>query len=57
MTERKRGRRSEQPLLTPKEAAEYYNVSLRTIRRRVAAGDFEVVRIGRLVRIRRREPK
>ena len=56
MRKPKRERRVEQPLQTAQEAAEYYKVSLRTIRRRIAAGDFEVIHIGRLVRIRRREP-
>jgi len=37
-------------LLTPREAAALFGVSLRTIRRLVGAGELRCVRVGRLVR-------
>lgn len=43
------------PLLTTKDAAQILNVSQRTIRRLIASGSIPAVRIGRSVRIRRRD--
>ena len=43
------------PLLTAKDAAHILNVSQRTIRRLIASGSIGAVRIGRSVRIRRRD--
>ena len=37
-------------LLTPRQTATLFGVSLRTIRRLVAAGELRCVRVGRLVR-------
>ena len=39
-------------LLPASEVAEIFGVSLRTIRRMIAAGDLPVVRLGRSVRVR-----
>ena len=39
-------------LLTPKEAAEFLSVSIRTIQRLVIAGDLRAVRISRIMRFR-----
>jgi excisionase family DNA binding protein len=41
-----------QPLLTLEEAAGVLNVSLKTIRRRIDAGELAVIRDGRIIRIR-----
>lgn len=42
------------PLLTKRAAAAYYGLSVRTLDRRIAAGDLPAVRVGpRAVRIRR----
>jgi excisionase family DNA binding protein len=43
------------PLLTTKDAAQILNVSPRTIRRLIASGSIGAVRIGRSVRIKRRD--
>jgi excisionase family DNA binding protein len=40
------------PLETIAETAEHFNVSERTIRRLIAAGELPVARFGRIVRIR-----
>ncbi len=40
-------------LLTPQEAADYLRVSLRTIRRHLAAGTIRGRRVGKLWRIRK----
>jgi excisionase family DNA binding protein len=37
-------------LLSPRQAAELFGVSLRTIRRLVTSGELRCVRVGRLVR-------
>jgi DNA binding domain, excisionase family len=42
-------------LLTAQEAASHLNVSVKTIRRRIDAGEIAVVRIGRAVRIHPKE--
>lgn len=39
------------PLLTVAEVATYLQVSIRTVRRLIASGELEVVRIGRAVRV------
>ena len=39
-------------LLTPKEAAEFLSVSIRTIQRLVSAGDLRAVRISKSMRFR-----
>lgn len=39
-------------LLTIKEAAQRLNMSLKTVNRRIKAGDLPVIRDGRIVRIR-----
>ena len=39
-------------LLTPKEAAEFLSVSIRTIQRLVVAGDLRAVRISKSMRFR-----
>jgi excisionase family DNA binding protein len=41
-------------LLTVKEVAQKWKVSTKTVRRRIEEGQLKCVRIGRLVRIRRR---
>ena len=48
MTERSASRR---PLLTINEAADFLNVSTRTVRREIDRGALAVVRIGRSIRI------
>jgi excisionase family DNA binding protein len=40
------------PLLTAANVADQLQVSIRTIRREIAAGRLKVIRIGRLLRIR-----
>jgi excisionase family DNA binding protein len=42
-------------LLTAKQAATYLNVSLKTIRRRIASGEIAIMRIGRAIRIHPKE--
>ncbi len=43
----------DETLMTPREAAEYLRVSLRTIRRHLAAGTIRGRRVGKLWRIRK----
>ena len=46
---------ADEPLLTVGDVAGEFQVSPRTVRRWIADGDLQVVRIGRLVRIRPRD--
>ena len=39
------------PLLNVAEVATYLQVSIRTVRRLIASGELEVIRIGRAVRV------
>lgn len=40
-----------EPLLTPVEAADRLQVSIRTVRRLIASGKLKTLRVGRLIRI------
>lgn len=44
------GRMNDEPLVTLQAAAEYLNVSTRTVRRLVATGDLDCRRVGRQLR-------
>ena len=43
----------DEPLLTPEDVITFTNSSMRTFRRWTASGQLEVLRLGRLVRVRR----